>query len=608
MQRTVSNKLYDLFLSSFEPPFTGSIPQWLNKNVSFPDSSPNPGPFDIGLSPWLKDVYTAIQNPEIEIIILRGASQTFKTGVTETIIPYWIINDPAKVLRIHHTRDVSKHFTKTRLMPMLRSCAPVAALLGKLKDKASTDLIVLPNMEITITGPTENFQHGFSAQRLTIDEAHLIDDPGIFEKLIHRTDQFKGKRKIIISTTPGTETYKSDTLVGDELSLLVDSGRIVRRAWKCPGCGEYNIWHWSSKREDGTYSGIIWGKPVLSSEGKIDVNKTSDNAKLECHYCRKQIDDKPEERIKLEQSAIYLPTKDTGNPKVLTFEWPAWVAPRNSFKDSCLTFFKAKEQSDSRVYGPMQEFIQQVAGESWNNRQVTVKSKLKYISYNSDTEWKDEKFRFLTCDLQGDGRRYWMVIAFDAYGNGRLIAYGCCNSWQELDDIAVKYKVQQADGHNAHFVGVDCGYDWRAVAQESVRHGIDVDTGDGNYERFGWLCLRGEHKDTFQWEDGVKRVVSEQQWYDAGENFPAARVYFWSNKSIKTLVASIRDGHNKLTLSINNNDESLQRHLYSEYPDEKGDWIEKSSINHWWDTLCMAYAMGLLAGIPFLGENAAVKV
>jgi len=155
-----------------------------------------------------------------------------------------------------------------------------------------------------------------------------------------------------------------------------------------------------------------------------------------------------------------------------------------------------------------------------------------------------------------------------------------------------------------------CGYDWRGVAQESVRHGVDVEFEDGGHkwkERFGWLCLRGEGKESFKWDDGISRPVSPQQPYSEGMEGAPARVYYWSNKSIKNLVAAIRDGNNKLKLTVNTTDETLQRQLYSEYPDEHGNWKEKSSENHWWDTLCMAYVMATLAGIPFLGESVSVK-
>ena len=610
MQTAITNKLYDAFLAGFEAPFTGSIPQWLNKHVSFPDGSPKPGKFDIGICPWLNDVYAAIQDPSIEVVIMEGAAQTYKTGVTETIIPYWIVNDPAKILRIHHTKDIADNFTKTRLLPLLNNCEPVKALMPSHKGKQSTDLIVFPHMDLTITGPSENFQHGFSVQRLTIDEAHLLNEPGLFEKLFRRTDQYKGKRKIVISSTPGATEYKQGKLVGDELALLVNSGRIYRRAWKCPNCEQYQIWKWSRKREDGTYSGINWGDKVKDKDHATDIEATSDKAMLECHYCKHRLKDSPITRIELEQTAKYECIKSSGNAKIVTYQWPAWVAPHNSFKDACIQYLKAKSMADAHVFLPLTEFTQQVAGEESDIKTQKVSSKLVYVPFNSNESWPEEKFRFMGVDLQADGRRPYMITAFDALGNARVINYGVAYSWIEIEQIAIKYKVQKPDGNNAHFVGVDCGHDWSGVAKESVRHGIDLefeDNGQQWKEHFGWLILRGEHKDWFLWEDDIKRVVSPQSWYDAGQDIPPARLHFWSNKSLKNLVASIRDGHNTLKLAINTQDEALQRQLYSEYPDEHGNWKEKSKENHWWDCLNMTYAMGILAGIPFYGKETQVK-
>ena len=611
MQAEISDKLLDYFQGNFEMPFTGSVPEWLNKHLVYPEGTPHPGKFDIGICPWLKEVYEAIQDPNIEIVIMKGASQTFKTGVSENIIAYWLVNDPGKVLKYHHTKEAGLNFSKTRLMPLLRNCNPVKALLGQQKIKPSTDLFVLPNMDITIAGPSTNFQHGYAAQRVLIDEAHLLNEPGIFEMLFRRTDQYKPHRKLIISTTPGESIFRHDgTLIGDQLALLCEAGITKRRAWKCPHCFKYNLWKWSRKREDGTYSGINWGDPVIKSEGETDIDRTSDNAKLECHYCRGKIEDKEKNRILLERDAKYEVIKDGGNKKIVIFEWPAWVAPKNTFKEACIQFLKAKKQADAHLYEPWKEFTQQVAGEDWSNKMQKVKSLLQYMKYDSNSKWAEEKYRFMAVDLQGDGRRYYMIIAFDAMGNGRLINYGVVHSWLEIEQLAVKYNVQMPTGENAHFVGIDCGYDWKSVAAETVRHGVSKtfeDNGQQWKEHFGWLCLRGSGKEFWQWADGIKRAVSEQEWYDAGPDNPPARLYYWSNKAVKNLVASIRDGHNKLTLSINTQDETLQRQLYSEYPDAKGDWKEKSSENHLWDVLCQNYALGILAGIPFFGEDTAVK-
>jgi hypothetical protein len=232
------------------------------------------------------------------------------------------------------------------------------------------------------------------------------------------------------------------------------------------------------------------------------------------------------------------------------------------------------------------------------------------LKFDSNAEWPEEKYRFMGVDLQGDGRRYYMIVAFDSVGNGRVISYGVCHSWLEVEQLAIKHKVQKADGENAHFVGIDCGYDWPEVAKESVRHGVDKifnENGSDWKERFGWLCLRGDGKENFIWDDGIKRVVSPQGWYDTIPDSPPARYHFWSNKSVKNLVASIRDGHNKIKLAINTQDENLHRQLYSEYPDAEGNWKEASKENHLWDCLCECYAMGILAGIPFLGEDSTPK-
>jgi hypothetical protein len=239
---------------------------------------------------------------------------------------------------------------------------------------------------------------------------------------------------------------------------------------------------------------------------------------------------------------------------------------------------------------------------------------LTFQKFDSLGEWAEEKFRFMEIDVQGNSLWYWMITAFDAAGNARLIKYGEAHSWPELEQISITHKVVLPTGERAHHVGVDGNYMTGDVAKQTVLRGVDDVTTDaeGNQwrEHFGWLMFRGDDRKRFKWPDGIERAIGPQEWYSEGfaEDLPPARQHWWSNYAIKNLVASIRDGHNKLKLVVNTTDENLNAQLYSEYPDEFGNWKQKSADNHFWDTLCMAYAHGLLAGIPFLGADEKVPV
>ncbi len=214
MQATVRDNLLSRFYDNFELPFTGSIPEWLHKHVIFDDGKS----FNIGICPWLNDIFAAIQDPSVEVVILEGAAGTYKTGVLDQILCWWVINDSGKVLRIHHRDEVAKDFVKTRVLPILENCKPVKALYGDKKITATNNLILFPHMDFKASGPSEKIQFGYSSKYLQIDEAQNIEEP--FDNYFKRVRKNYGRTKVIVSSTPGETKYQNEKLIGDELPII----------------------------------------------------------------------------------------------------------------------------------------------------------------------------------------------------------------------------------------------------------------------------------------------------------------------------------------------------------------------------------------------------
>lgn len=610
MDIEVKADLIKSFYENFEPPFQGEVYEWAAKNIVLPSNYAIGGALDIvNLSPYLIEPYKDLLRDTVEEIILSSARQTFKSGFVESTLAYIICNDPGPVLKVHQTKEVADTFTLGRLIPLFQSCKPLSALLEDNKKSIRKDGIYLPHMSCKITGPSENFLHGYTARYLFIDELHLADSygKGAVKKLIGRTDAFTGKkRKIIITSTPGVN--------GDLLADEINKGLIYRWSWKCPqsDCQQYQPWYWNKQRGEtgGEGDGITWDK-VKNSDGSYNYEATGATARLVCCHCHKSIEDTKQNRLLLNRTGKYTCVKAGGDSSIKTYQWPAFVNPEITFRSAVVQYLQAKQKFKFTYNDDdLITFYQHVLGEEWNRRRNAFKSKILVENYDPDTVWPEEAYRVMGVDNQRlQSAKYYVIRAFDKQGNSRKICSGHVNSWDEIERIYKEYKVP------IHQVFVDCGYQETKgeIYAESVKRGNDVEYADGNYrwkERVGWTCLMGEGKKLYKHADNVTRYYSEPIAQDSGAGLPPARMHLWTNYAIKNILAALRDGKGAVKWSTDKTDNDYIAQLYSEelvdVENKKTGMIEqawkcKNDNNHFWDCECMIIVGALMLGIPLQG-------
>jgi hypothetical protein len=598
MQREVKQVLINAFLNSYQPPFSGSIPQFLiQKKVREKGKV-----FDTGTCPWLNDIYEAIQDPKVRVVIVQGATGLYKTAFKNSVLTYWVCNDSAPIIHINKTDQIGKDAAKIDLLPMLNSCTASVAMNGGHKIELNDTLIQFPHLTIKISGPSDKIQDGYSCKYMTIDDPQKFEEEDIFPTLFRRVRKnFRGT-KVLITATGCDITYQKGKIVASELAKLVYQGKIYRRSWCCPSCGKYQVHEFSTPRDpknkDTTFSGIRWNK-VLKEDGTIDINKTAATSWLECHYCCHKIEDLADNRIKLEKSSSYALIEDGGDPTIKTFQLPGWIAPFNTYADIAAKWLNAKDLFDQRIYEPMSKWKKEVAAENWKTNFI---GSYNTFATHDTNEPNPNEVVFMGVDIQEtESWKYWLVLGVSEEVNkARVIAFGRCHDWGGIQDAAVKHGVMLPDGQNAYHVGVDVGHRTREVCEELVKHGYDYPcemNGEKGTLRKTWLGLRGDSykRENYLWsEDGIRRFVSEAEVWEGDGETPAI-VHFWIGDQIKNIIASVRDGYNKLKLTIpapqNKEEETLLRQLHSESPNEKGHWEEDSKENHLWDCLSMCYVL-----------------
>jgi phage terminase large subunit GpA-like protein len=238
------------------PPPKLTVSEWadLYRRLSS-ESSAEPGQWRTDRAPYQREIMDAINDPEVDTIVIMSSAQVGKTEILLNAIGYYIDYDPSPILVIQPTVEMAKTFSKDRLAPMLRD---TPALRGKVADARSRDSgntvlhKVFPGGHITMVGA--NSPSGLASRPIRILLADEVDrfpasagtegDPlTLAEK---RTTTFIANRKKIYVSTP---TIKG----ASRIEAAFENSTKEHWNLPCPSCGTYQPLRWGQiKFEDVT--------------------------------------------------------------------------------------------------------------------------------------------------------------------------------------------------------------------------------------------------------------------------------------------------------------------------------------------------------------------
>ena len=176
-----------------------------------------------------------------EITVICSA-QSAKTLTILCLVAWVIAEDPGPILWVTASIDEAKKLAKSRLLPLLERCAPVADRMpsGNMK---TTREIYFPGAPLIITGAESPSSLQSTPFRYVIlDEARSYP-AGALEMVSKRFRSYTHNYKKIIITTPANEgdTVHRAFLDGDQRRWLVP----------CPVCGVEHEMTWGDKKSKG---------------------------------------------------------------------------------------------------------------------------------------------------------------------------------------------------------------------------------------------------------------------------------------------------------------------------------------------------------------------
>ncbi|GAQ24230.1 phage terminase large subunit family protein [Tepidanaerobacter syntrophicus] len=253
MNKTVA--LFKKIAKILAPPPKLTVSQWADKYRRLsPESSAESGQWRTDRAPYQREIMDAINDPEVETVVVMSSAQVGKTEILLNTIGYFIDYDPAPMIYMLPTKEIAEAFSKDRLAPMIRD-TPV--LRGKIKDAKSRDsdntLLhkKFPGGHITLIGA--NSPAGLSSRPVRILLADEVDrfplsagtegDP--LSLAAKRTTTFWNKKKVYVSTP----TIKDASRIEAEY----EDSTMEQWCLPCPSCGHYQPLRWAQIRfEDAT--------------------------------------------------------------------------------------------------------------------------------------------------------------------------------------------------------------------------------------------------------------------------------------------------------------------------------------------------------------------
>lgn len=243
------------------PPPRLTVSQWADENrMLSSESSAEPGRWHTDRAPYQREIMDAINQPDVEKIVIMSSSQVGKSEILNNTIGYYIDLDPCPILLIEPSIEMAEDYSKRRIAPMLRDTGCLSEKVSDSKSRDSNNTILsktFPGGMLGMGGA--NSPSGLASRPIRVllcdevdrypDSAGTEGDPvKLAEK---RTITFWNRKKVYVSS-PGVKG-------ASRIEYEYERGTRERWCLRCPECGEYvfvglpGMVYQAQKDEKGNY-------------------------------------------------------------------------------------------------------------------------------------------------------------------------------------------------------------------------------------------------------------------------------------------------------------------------------------------------------------------
>ena len=263
----------------FAPPRHISVSEWADRYLYLsPEYAAKPGKFTC--YPFQRGPMDSFSSPDTWQVVIKGATQILKTLVNQAVIAWIIDTDPGPVLVVNERESDADAFGKERIGPMTRD---TPRLQGKLSDSGSRrskntlreKWFPGGMLAITFASAPGNLARRSIRYLICEEEDKWPASSGgrgnPFAMALSRTDTYRGRKKVIRSSSPSKVNSAIDRAYqdSDQRELFVP----------CPHCGAMQ------SMMEKFFTQVRWDETLLTRE------EQAASARYYCEDCDQPWDD-----------------------------------------------------------------------------------------------------------------------------------------------------------------------------------------------------------------------------------------------------------------------------------------------------------------------------
>jgi energy-coupling factor transporter ATP-binding protein EcfA2 len=591
--------VYESFRAALRPP-TGLPPwEWAARHVRIANSERSSF-FDPSQTPWWKAPMECAADIETRQVVVLAPTGSGKSTMAEALTCYVVSEDPGPMLYASQTDATSGFWAESRLMPAIRRCEPLSALLPTDRNKVRKTEIMFPHMPLLVTGANMSSFQELSMRWLYGDEAWAWK-AGLIREFQARHHNRWNRKEYLVS---------QGGFADGEFDNQWKATDMARFSWRCE-CGSAQPFDWSQVKFD-TIDG--------------DKDATARTARRVCPSCGKEHADTTLARRALSESNMdngamgYIAGKDAP-PERRGFQidrGAVWWIP---MRDDVRAFLDAMESRALGDYLPLQQWRQKNRAEFWSEEsmespiEITTGGEKTTDELATKDRLPDERMmrhkgkdiglaRFMTIDAGKD--HFWFSVVTWLHGGkiqvlreGRVQSRG--GNEQELVNIATSY------GIAPHRVWLDFGFEIDRMAEIAAAN--------------GWHGVLGRDERSFRWPVGSGRYVERLFSPPNNKMLPNGKVAKYRRLAanpIKDILYRMTQRDSGINLPSDVSD-AFREHMQCERREKRSlgkdqgtEWIwtpgKSHAQNHLWDCMYYAVGQGLLYGMLAVDDDKSVGI
>jgi hypothetical protein len=510
------------------------IPEWAHDFVWLRPPITKTGFFDCSDSRHFEPVFASLQNDhkrEVNVLKpVRGGGSL----IGDVFCPWTFAVDPGPYMDVFQTEKVASDHAEERIKRIFEACPPVRALFPANRHKERDDEILFSNGHTWyVRGPALANLQAKGLRYLRLEEVWMWAQGKMGEAEGRIGDYLKMQTSKILRISQGGPM---DGVPMEESDWFRAYHKGLVHEWEvqCLHCGQFFEPVFSGQRVDGSFWGVTWNRYQLPN-GDWDTARCIPTVRFECPHCAKPSLDGARTKGEWNRTGRYR-VKGTGNsqapiadsrapiadsqapradsqaPRADSQEKPAEAGgpdpqlstlkpqplpevsedtrKKDSFHWECVIDFPWDElvelwldACNAERRGDLKPKIQfyQKRRAMFKDEESLLKGGLhfKRASYEIQSDWPEERGRFLTADRQEEDLFWWTVRAWGVEKSRKL---GFCKAFgfAELEKLREKFKVPP------NHVFVDSNF------LPKGDHGVYTAC-----IKYGWIAMRGDGRYSF---------------------------------------------------------------------------------------------------------------